>query len=137
MQNVQDSQAAQGKARPRRPLEAWFDVRKEHIGFWAFALNRLTGLGLTLYLFLHLFTLRLLARGESQWNDFIALARSPLFLALDVVLIFGILFHGLNGIRVALVGSGIAVKEHRTLFWVLSAVGLALLVISAIAVFTT
>jgi hypothetical protein len=31
------------------------------------------------------------------------------FLPFDVVLIFGLLFHGLNGIRVGLVGSGIAV----------------------------
>lgn len=136
MQDVQDFQPVQDKARPRQPLKAWFDVRKEHLGFWAFALNRLTGLGLTLYLFLHLGVLSLLAQGESQWDNFVELARSPWFLALDVVLIFGILFHGLNGIRVALVGMGIGVEEHRTLFWGLSAIGLVLLIVSAIAIFT-
>ncbi|MCA9970819.1 MAG: hypothetical protein KC425_11425, partial [Anaerolineales bacterium] len=77
-----------------------------------------------------------LLRGEAGWNDFLALARSPLFLLLDVILIFGILFHGLNGIRVALVGMGIGVRNHRTLFWVLMAVGLVLLVLSAWKVFT-
>ena len=46
------------------------------------------------------------------------------------------LFHGLNGIRVALVGMGVAVKRHRTLFWGLMAVGGALLVISTYLVFT-
>lgn len=136
MEDVRDFPTARDNVRPRRPLRAWFDVRREHVGFWAFALNRLTALGVTLYLFLHLGVLSQLARGPSQWDAFVALAHSPFYLALDVVLIFGILFHGLNGIRLALVGMGIAVRQHRTLFWVASAIGSALLVISAIAVFT-
>ncbi len=122
--------------RPRRPLQAWFDVRRRRLGSWAFALNRLTGLGLTLYLFLHLFVLSNLLRGEAGWNDFLRLARTPLFLALDVILIFGILYHGLNGIRVALVGMGVGARQHRRLFWALMVPGLALLAISAWLVFT-
>ena len=51
--------------RPRNPLKAWFDVRKRSVSSWAFALNRLTGLGLTLYLFLHLIVLSTLLRGEA------------------------------------------------------------------------
>lgn len=123
-------------ARRKRPLLAWFDVRRSYLGGIAFALNRLTGIGLTVYLFLHLFVLRLLTQGESSWDEFVALARSPLFLALDVVLIFGILFHGLNGIRVALVGMGYAVRQHRQLFWVLMILGILLLVASAWRIFT-
>lgn len=120
----------------RHPLLAWFDVRRDSLGSWAFALNRLTGLGLTLYLFIHLGVLYLLTQGESRWDTFVQVARSPLFLALDVVLIFGILFHGLNGMRVALVGLGVGARRHRTLFYVLSAIGLLLLLISAWLVFT-
>jgi succinate dehydrogenase / fumarate reductase cytochrome b subunit len=116
--------------RPRRPLRAWFDVRRDQVGSWAFALNRLTGLGLTLYLFIHLVVLSLLLRGESGWNEFIALVKSPLFVALDVLLIVGILFHGLNGIRLAFVGMGVAVRHHKRLFWALMVVGIALLAYS-------
>lgn len=117
-------------ARARRPLRAWFNVRRDEVGSWAFALNRLTGLGLTLYLFIHLVVLSLLLGGESGWDDFVALAKSPLFLALDVVLIVGILFHGLNGIRVALVGMGVAAGHHKRLFWALMVVGIVLLAYS-------
>nr|MBN1230127.1 succinate dehydrogenase, cytochrome b556 subunit [Anaerolineae bacterium] len=123
-------------ARPRNPLMAWFDVRKRRVGSWAFALNRLTGLGLVVYLLLHLVVLSILLQGEAGWDKFITLARHPLFLLMDVVLIFGILFHGLNGIRVALVGMGIGVRSHKTLFWILMVIALVALVISAVMVFT-
>jgi succinate dehydrogenase / fumarate reductase cytochrome b subunit len=106
------------------------------MGTWAFALNRLTGIGLSLYLIVHLGVLSLLLQGEEGWNAFIDLARSPFFLTLDVILLFGFLFHGLNGVRVALVGMGIGVDNQRTLFWVLMVVGLVLLLIGAGLIYT-
>lgn len=132
MQGVQSRQEA---IRPKRPLKAWFDVRKRNMGSWAFALNRLTGLGLTLYLFIHLGVLTLLLQGESAWDNFVATAKSPLFLMLDVVLLFGLLFHGLNGVRVALVGMGIGVRSQRSLFWTLMVIGIVLLVVGGFLVF--
>jgi hypothetical protein len=45
-----------------------------------------------------------------------------------VVLIFGLLFHGLNGILVGLVGSGIAVDRERVMLWVWIATGTPMLV---------
>ena len=50
-------------ARPRRPRPArWFKPAKRGLGMWAFVLNRITGLGLVLYLILHLFVLSTLLR---------------------------------------------------------------------------
>jgi succinate dehydrogenase/fumarate reductase cytochrome b subunit len=40
------------------------------------------------------------------------------------------LFHGLNGIRLAFVGMGVAVQHHKRLFWALMVVGIALLAYS-------
>jgi succinate dehydrogenase / fumarate reductase cytochrome b subunit len=120
-----------------RKAFTWLDVSGRKAGTWAFLLNRITGLGLLLYLLLHLGVLSLLAMGEMQWDAFIALARSPLFLALDVVLIFGILYHGLNGIRVALVGMGIGVRWQKGLFWALMGLGILLLAIAGWLVFTS
>ena len=119
----------------QRGVVGWFDVRGRRLEAWAFALNRITGLGLVLYLVIHLAVLSLLARGETAWNNFVALAKTPFFLFLDVVLIFGLLFHGLNGIRVTLVGMGIGVRSQKTLFWVLMAIGAVLLVVSAVGIF--
>ena len=130
------SSISQPQRRAKQPLRSWFDVRRRRVGSWAFALNRLTGLGLTLYLFLHLGILTILLQGESAWNDFVAIVKSPLFLFFDVVLIFGLIFHGLNGIRVGLVGTGISAARQRSLFWILMAIGLVLLVAAALLVFT-
>jgi succinate dehydrogenase / fumarate reductase cytochrome b subunit len=111
---------------------AWLDVRRGALGHWAFSLNRVTGLGLVFYLYLHLAVLSMLLRGEDAWNGFLRLATTPVFLGLDVLLIFGLLFHGLNGLRVALVGTGLAADRQRALFWSLMAVAAILLVAAAL-----
>jgi succinate dehydrogenase / fumarate reductase cytochrome b subunit len=84
------------------------------------------------YLYLHLAVLSMLLRGESAWHGFLRLATTPAFLGLDVLLIFGLLFHGLNGLRVALVGTGLAPNRQRALFLSLMTFGAILLVGAAL-----
>ena len=100
------------------PAESgWFEPRGRGHGGRALALHRVTGLVIVLYLYLHLAVLSMLLVGRSAWSSFLSLVTSKGFLALEVVLIGTVLFHGLNGVRVALVGSGIAVRRERTMFW--------------------
>ncbi|MFN2224533.1 MAG: succinate dehydrogenase, cytochrome b556 subunit [Chloroflexota bacterium] len=132
---MQQAQESLNDVRPKRPLSAWFDVRGHKTGSWAFALNRLTGLGLALYLFIHLVVLSTLLRGEAAWDDFVKMAKTPAFLLLDVVLIVGLVFHGLNGVRVALVGTGIAAEKQRSLFWILMTIGIVVTIAAAVLVF--
>jgi len=114
------------------PTSGWFDPRGKALGGFAFSANRVTGLGLVFYLYLHLGVLTLLLRGESAWSDFLRLATSWTFLSLDVLLVLGILYHGLNGIRVALVGSGIVADRQRALWWSLSVFGTIVLFVAAL-----
>jgi succinate dehydrogenase / fumarate reductase, cytochrome b subunit len=102
-----------GIQQQRRPR--WLDPRGRHLGTWAFVINRLTGLGLVAYLYLHLIVLSTLLRGPGAWDGLVELFRRPLFLAFDVLLVLGLAFHGLNGLRVALVGSGLLVDRHKAL----------------------
>lgn len=102
---------------------------------WAYALNRITGIGLVVYLYLHLAVLSLLAQGPGGWNAFVSLARMPYFLALDVILIAGILIHGLNGLRVALTGFNIGVKAQKALFGILMLVAAIALGVAAFMIF--
>jgi succinate dehydrogenase / fumarate reductase cytochrome b subunit len=125
---IRSAREARGPVLRKAPgPTAWFDVRKGGTGHWAFSLNRITALGLTLYLYLHLAVLSMLLGGEDAWDGFLELATTPVFLGLDVLLLFGLLFHGLNGLRVALVGSGIAVDRQKALFWSLMILGAILL----------
>lgn len=119
-----------------RQVDKWFAPWKRDLSMWGFVLNRVAGIGLVIYLFLHLVVLSTLLRGEAGWNSFVTLASSPAFLTLDVILIAGILGHGLNGLRVALVGSGLLVRWQRTLFIVLMVIAIALFAIGAVLVFT-
>ncbi len=102
-------------ARPRR-IWQWADVRRRNLGMYAYLLNRVTGIGLVIYLYLHLGVLSMLTRGPSAWDPFIEIAKSPLFLTLDVILLIGMLIHGLNGIRITLNGFGVAVSAQKALF---------------------
>lgn len=113
----------------------WLDVRRRKLGMWAYALNRITGVGLVVYLYLHLVVLSLLLRGAAAWDSFVALARSPFYLALDVILLAGILIHGLNGIRIALTGFGIGVSAQKAIFIVLMVVSAVALWVAALKIF--
>jgi succinate dehydrogenase / fumarate reductase cytochrome b subunit len=124
LEAIRAAREARGPVLRRSPgPTAWFDIRKTSTGHWAFSLNRVTSLGLVLYLYLHLAVLSMLLGGEDSWDGFLELATKPLFLGLDVLLIFGLLFHGLNGLRLALVGSGIAADRQKALFWSLMIFG--------------
>lgn len=121
------AEAGRGTAPRRRGVAGWFDPRHRRLGGWAFALNRLSGLGILLYLYLHLVILSQLARGPEAWDAFVSVASHPVVLAFDVVLLAGLLLHGLNGVRLTLVGFGLVVSRQKALF-------LALMVIAAIVV---
>lgn len=113
---------------------AWLDPRGRALGSRAFAADRVVALGLVFYLYLHLGVLSLLLQGEEAWSGFLRLATTTAFLGLDVLLLFGVLFHGLNGVRVALVGSGIVPERQRALFWAAAVVGTLVLLVGAVRI---
>ncbi len=100
----------------------WFDPRARDVGTWAFALNRITALGLTLYLFMHLLVLSQLAQGPEAYGGFLALIKSPLFVFGEFLVVAAGIIHGLNGLRIALTSFGIAVPYQKQLFYILMAI---------------
>lgn len=97
----------------------WFDVRSRDVGMWAFALNRITAIGLVVYLFLHLVVLSTLARGPEAYDRFLEIIKSPVFIFGEWLVVAAGLYHGLNGIRIALTSFGIAVPYQRQIFYAL------------------
>ena len=114
------------RAPARKPIyiqaARWFDPRWRGVGTWAFILNRISGIGLTLYLFLHLVVLSTLARGPGAYDRFIALAKSPLMVAGELLVVVAGLYHGLNGLRIVLTSFGIGLRQQKTLFYWLLAI---------------
>ena len=98
-----------GAGRQEPAFEA-VDVR---LGGVAFLVNRAAGLGLVAYLYLHLLMLSMLVRGQDAWDNFVDLASSPPFLALDLLLLAGLLVHAANGVRVVGIGLGLVARGQR------------------------
>lgn len=108
---------------PRNAIR-WFDPRSRHPGTWAYILNRITALGLALYLVLHLLMLGKLTQGPEAYDSFVALAKSPLFKIGEMFVIAAAFIHGLNGIRIILTTLGVGVTIQRQLFWVVLAISI-------------
>jgi succinate dehydrogenase / fumarate reductase, cytochrome b subunit len=131
---VERPRPATGPAR-RRGIVGWFDPRGRRLGGIAFILNRLTGMGLVLYLYLHLGILSILIQGPNAWDTFVDIALSPPFLALDVLLLTGMLIHGLNGIRVGLVGLGLVASRQKALFIAAMVIAALVALVGALRIF--
>ena len=95
----------------------WFELRFKTTGRLAFMMHRLSGIGLVVYLYLHLALLNTLRQGPQAWESFLQVMRSPLVLVLDGILLFGILIHGLNGLCLTLLGFGAFLRWQQVLFW--------------------
>lgn len=114
----------------------WFNPIGRQSGGWAYILQRVTALGLTFYLFLHLIVLGQLARGPEGYDQFVALAHTPLFVFGELLVVAAGILHGLNGMRVALTAFGVSVTRQKQLFVGLMAVAVIAILIFGIRMFT-
>ena len=104
-----------------RKFWSWFIPIRRDIGSWAFALNRITAIGLTIYLFLHLGVLGLLARGPGAYDKFLELTENPFIKLGEWLVVAAGILHGLNGIRIVLTSFGVGVTRQKQLFFGLMA----------------
>ncbi len=70
------------------------------LGMVMWGLHRVTGLGVLAFLLLHVVDIFLLTFGEEVFNELLVLYTSPWARVLEVFLLFGVLFHALNGLRI-------------------------------------
>lgn len=74
--------------------------REGHLNF---LLHRLTGLGTLLFLTIHIVDTAMVYFYPPLYEEAIALYRHPLFMVGEILLVFSVIFHGVNGLRVAYV----------------------------------
>ena len=70
-------------------------------GLFPFLLHRITGLGTLLFLTLHITTTASVYFYPSFYNRFLIVFRNPLFMLGEIILVFCVIFHGVNGLRIA------------------------------------
>ena len=88
----------------------------KYSGMLAFVIQRVTGLGLLFYLFLHVHTIHLL-RDPKSFDAALATFSQPLFKLGEIALLATVILHALNGIRITMVDLGVGLDRQRQTFW--------------------
>jgi len=68
----------------------------------ALAVQRVSGVGLLVYLFFHLFVTGSVTSGREGWDGVMGMLSNPLAHIGEVLVVAGATFHGVNGVRVML-----------------------------------
>ena len=76
---------------------------KGQSGMWSWLLHRITGLGLLLFLFIHIVDVSLLGFGPQVYNEGILLFDNVIVRLLSLSVIAAVLLHAFNGIRIMLI----------------------------------
>ena len=71
-------------------------------GQWLWVLHRISGLGVLFYLIIHVYDMSLAFFDVPVHEQMIALFKTPVFSVLELVLGALLIFHAINGVRVAL-----------------------------------
>ena len=87
-------------------------------GQWAWMLHRLSGVGIMLFLMMHIVDTFLAGFGPQVYDHVMAIYKAPLFMVLEVVLVGGVVYHAVNGLRVILIDFWPnALRWHKQLIW--------------------
>jgi succinate dehydrogenase / fumarate reductase, cytochrome b subunit len=70
-------------------------------GHWTFMLHRITGLGTLLFLIVHILDTSTVYFFPELYEHAIAIYQTTLFGIGEVALVFGVFYHGVNGLRIA------------------------------------
>jgi succinate dehydrogenase / fumarate reductase cytochrome b subunit len=100
-------------------------------GQWAWAIHRVAGLGVLAFLALHIADIFVAAFGPGLFNDLLFIYKGPLARVGEILLAFGLLYHGLNGLRIIaadFVPRLASLKTARILFYVQTVLFLALFI---------
>ncbi len=70
-------------------------------GQWAFMLHRITGLGVVLFLAIHILDTSFVYFAPQLYGEVLKVYQSTLFSLGEMALVFCLFFHGVNGLRIA------------------------------------
>ena len=102
------------------------------VGMWSWVLHRITGVAIFFFLLVHVLDTALVRVSPEAYNVVIATYQTPLIGVAELGLVAAILYHGFNGIRIALIDFwSKGAKYQNVMFWVV--VGAAFILFAAFA----
>jgi succinate dehydrogenase / fumarate reductase cytochrome b subunit len=78
---------------------------------YLYSLHRITGLGLLLYLAMHIVLTSSRALGQGAWEEAMGRVSGPLFVIGEYLVFVAFAFHAINGLRLALAEVGFGVGK--------------------------
>lgn len=87
-------------------------------GMWTWILHRVTGLGILLFLIIHVVDTALVVYDPSLYDAALELYKHPVFRFAELAIFFAVLFHAVNGLRIVVQDFWPLVMERqRQLAW--------------------
>ncbi len=93
----------QHKSKNRLGVWGWLGGGRYGPERYAYALHRLTGLGMLAYFTLHIFVTGVRINGPEQWAATMHFFKSPFFKIGEFLVFLAFAYHAINGIRLILV----------------------------------
>jgi len=90
-----------------------------HPGMLAWALHRITGVAVLVFLLMHIIETSMLTLGPDAYNRAIGLYRQPWFKPIEFLLVAAVLYHAGNGLLVMLLDfRPTPSRAYRRMFWI-------------------
>ncbi|MGB3695875.1 MAG: succinate dehydrogenase, cytochrome b556 subunit [Gordonia sp. (in: high G+C Gram-positive bacteria)] len=87
-------------------------------GMWSWVLHRITGVSIFFFLFVHVLDTAVIRVNENTYTEIIETYKTPLIGLMEIGLVFCVLYHALNGLRVILIDFwSKGAKYQRQLLW--------------------
>lgn len=103
------------------------------VGSFAYVLHRITGLALLFFLFFHILSITKSQATPEDYDLMIRRMQEPDFKVGEILLFAGLLYHGLNGLRIVLVDFvWQRTAWHKALWWAVMVLCAALLIAGSI-----
>ncbi|WP_246035354.1 succinate dehydrogenase, cytochrome b556 subunit [Dictyobacter kobayashii] len=98
------------------------EMYKGQSGMWSWLFHRISGLGILLFLFIHIVDVSMLSFGPGVYNQSVTLFDYWIVRLLSLALVGAVLYHAFNGVRIIAIdfwrkGS----RYQRVMFWIVLA----------------
>lgn len=122
----------------RAPVGAWTRIitsYRQHSGSVAYIFHRISGVVLIGYLFVHIWALSSLSQGRAAFQHEMDIFTTFPFKVLEWMLGFAVMFHALNGARIAIVDLADGARYHKKLLTTVYVVGVILVLVMGVLIF--
>ncbi|MFT3899511.1 MAG: succinate dehydrogenase, cytochrome b556 subunit [Gordonia sp. (in: high G+C Gram-positive bacteria)] len=102
-------------------------------GMWAWVLHRITGVTIFFFLFVHVLDTAVMRISTDEYDKIINTYKTPIIGLMEIALVFCVLFHAFNGVRIILIDFwSEGPRYQRQMLW--AVLGLFALIFGAAAI---